>query len=62
MSTCRGEGEKEMRIRPTMLASHNKLWTSLFFGIERCETVFIIIMKIIIMKIIIMVVIKEKET
>lgn len=32
-----------------MLASHNRLWISLFFGVERCETVFIIIMKIIMM-------------
>lgn len=42
-----------------MLASHNKLWISLFFGVERCETVFIIIMKIIMM--IIMMVIKRKN-
>lgn len=41
-----------------MLASHNKLWISLFFGVERCETVFIIIMKIIM---IIMMVIKRKN-
>lgn len=58
MSTCRGEGEKEMHVWPTMLASHNKLWISLFFGVERCETVFIIIMKIIM---IIMMVIKGKN-
>lgn len=57
-----GAGEKEMHVRPTMLASHDKLWISLFFGVERCETVFIIIMKIIIMMIIIMMVIKRKKT
>lgn len=45
-------GEKEMHVRPTMLASHNKLWISLFFGVGRCESVFIIIMKIIIMMVI----------
>lgn len=50
-----------MHVRPTMLASHDKLWISLFFGVERCETVFIIIMKIIMM-IIIMMVIKGKKT
>lgn len=55
-----GGGEKEMHVRPTMLASHDKLWISLFFGVERCETVFIIIMKIIMM-IIIMMVIKGKK-
>lgn len=51
-----------MHVGPTMLASHDKLWISLFFGAERCETVFIIIMKIIIMMIIIMMVIKRKKT
>lgn len=50
-----------MHVRPTMLASHDKLWISLLFGVEICETVFIIIMKIIIM-VIIMMVIKEKKT
>lgn len=55
-----GGGEKEMHVRPTMLASHDKLWISLLFRVEICETVFIIIMKIIIM-IIIMMVIKEKK-
>lgn len=57
----RGEGAKEMHVGPTMLASHDKLWISLFWGAERCETVFIIIMKIIIMMIIIMMVIKRKK-
>lgn len=52
-----------MHVSPTMLASsHDKLWISLFSGVERCETVFIIIMKIIIMMIIIMMVIKRKKT
>lgn len=50
-----------MHVGPTMLASHDKLWIGLFFGAERCETVFIIIMKIIIMMIIIMMVIKRKN-
>lgn len=27
----RGEGAKEMHVGPTMLASHDKLWISLFF-------------------------------
>lgn len=49
-----------MHVRPTMLASHDKLWISLLFRVEICETVFIIIMKIIIM-VIIMMVIKEKK-
>lgn len=57
----RGEGEKAMHVRPTRLASHDKLWISLFSGIERCETVFVIIMKIIIMMIIIMMVIKREK-
>lgn len=34
-----GGGEKEMHVRPTMLASHNKLWISLFFGVERCDSI-----------------------
>lgn len=55
-----GEGEKEMHVGPTMLASHDKLWIGLLFRDEICETVFIIIMKIIIM-IIIMMVIKRKK-
>lgn len=49
-----------MHVRPTMLASHDKLWISLLFRVEICETVFIIIMKLIIM-IIIMMVIKEEK-
>lgn len=53
-----GGGEKEMHVRPTMLASHDKLWISLLFGVEICETVFIIIMKIIM--IIITMMIKKK--
>lgn len=57
----RGEGEKAMHVRPTRLAPHDKLWISLFSGVERCETVFVIIMKIIIMMIIIMMVIKRKK-
>lgn len=52
-------GEKEMHVRSTMLASHDKLWISLLFRVEICETVFIIIMKIVM--IIIMMVIKEKK-
>lgn len=50
-----------MHVRPTRLAPHDKLWISLFSGVERCETVFVIIMKIIIMMIIIMMVIKRKK-
>lgn len=50
-----------MHVGPIMLASHDKLWISLFLGAERCETVFIIIMKIIIMMIIIMMVIKRNN-
>ena len=57
----RGEGEKAMHVRPTRLAPHDKLWISLFSGVERCETVFVIIMKIIIMMIIIMMVIKREK-
>lgn len=56
-----GGGEKAAHVRPTRSAPHEKLWISLFFGVERCETVFVIIMKIIIMKIIIMMVIKRGE-
>lgn len=48
-----------MHVRSTMLASHDKLWISLLFRVEICETVFIIIMKIVM--IIIMMVIKEKK-
>ena len=34
-----GEGVKEMHVRPTMLASRNKLWISLFSGVERCDSI-----------------------
>lgn len=57
----KGEGEKAMHVRPTRLAPHDKLWISLFSGVERCETVFVIIMKIIIMMIIIMMMIKREK-
>ena len=57
----RGEGAKEMHVRPTMLASHDKLWISLFFELNDV-TVFIIIMKIIIMMIIMMVIKRKKLT
>lgn len=35
----RGEGAKAMHVRPTMLASRDKLWISLFFGVERCDSI-----------------------
>lgn len=34
-----GGGEKEMHVRPTMLASHDKLWISLLFGVEICDSI-----------------------
>lgn len=50
-----GGGKQEMHARGTSWASHDKLWIRIyiyifFFWVERCETVFIIIMKIIIMR------------